>query len=44
MGVLRMLAKGSAASVQMNILAREFAIDQALRAYRIHWLCHLPGW
>ena len=44
MGVLCMLAKGSASSAQMNILAREFAIDQALRAYRIHWLCHLPGW
>ena len=38
MGVLCMLAKGSASSAQMNILAREFAIDQALRAYRIHWL------
>ena len=43
MGVLCMLAKGGAASSQLNALAREFAIDQALRSYRIHWLCHIPG-
>ena len=43
LGVLHMLAKGGAASSQLNVLAREFALDQALRSYRIHWLCHLPG-
>ena len=31
MGVLHMLAEGGAASTQLNVLAREFALDQALR-------------
>ncbi|CAK9106255.1 Uncharacterized protein SCF082_LOCUS49493 [Durusdinium trenchii] len=43
LGVLCMLAKGGAKSPQLNSLAREFALDQALKAYRLHWLEHIPG-
>ena len=43
MGVICMLAKGRAKSADLNILAREFALDQALQVYRIHWLQHIPG-
>ena len=43
LGVLCMLAKGGAKSKELNALAREFALDQALRTYRLHWLEHIPG-
>ena len=42
-GALHMLAKGKARSPDMNVLAREFAIDQALQVYRLSWLKHIPG-
>ena len=42
LGVLCMLAKGGAKSKDLNALAREFALDQALRTYRLHWLEHIP--
>ena len=43
LGFLQALARGSAHSAQLNILAREFALDQALRCYRIGGLSHIPG-
>ena len=42
-GALVMLSKGKAKSPEMNILAREFALDQALQKYRLGWLKHIPG-
>lgn len=42
-GALVMLSKGKAKSPDMNILAREFALDQALQKYRLGWLKHIPG-
>ena len=40
---LIMLSKGKARSVELNVLAREFALDQALRVYRLWGLEHIPG-
>ena len=37
------LAEGSAKSAQLNVLAREFALDQALRCYKVTGLTHIPG-
>ena len=34
--------KGGAESPELNSLAREFALDQALRSYRLTWLEHIP--
>ena len=42
-GALYMLANGKAKSPELNVLAREFALDQALRKYRLGWLKHIPG-
>lgn len=42
-GALYMLANGKAKSPDLNVLAREFALDQALRKYRLGWLKHIPG-
>ena len=42
-GVLYMVANGKASSSELNILAREFSLDQALRIYRVSWLGHIPG-
>lgn len=43
LSTLIMLAKGKAKSPELNVLAREFALDQALREYRVWWLEHIPG-
>lgn len=43
LGVLFMIANGKATSAELNVLAREFALDQALQLYRINWLSHIPG-
>lgn len=43
MGALFMLAKGKAKSQDLNKLAREYALDQALELYRLTWLDHIPG-
>ena len=40
---LRMLAKGSAKSLELNHIAREIALDQALQLYRVTFLVHIPG-
>ena len=37
------MAKGGAKSKELNALAREFALDHALRTYRLHWLEHISG-
>ena len=42
-GVLYMIANGKATSAELNILAREFSLDQALQVYRVNWLVHIPG-
>ena len=43
LSALLMLSRGKAKSPELNVLAREFAIDQALREYRIWGLEHIPG-
>ena len=43
LGFLKALSKGSARSAELNVLAREFAYDQATRAYQIKGLEHIPG-
>ena len=43
LGFLTALSKGSAKSADLNVLAREFAYDQATRAYQIKGLEHIPG-
>ncbi|CAE7838251.1 unnamed protein product [Symbiodinium sp. CCMP2592] len=43
LGFLMALAKGSARSADLNVLAREFAFDQATRAYHVNGLVHIPG-
>lgn len=43
MGVLYTIVGGRAKSADLNVLAREFSLDQALRLYRISWLSHIPG-
>ena len=43
LSALIMLSKGKARSVELNVLAREFALDQALREYRLWGLEHIPG-
>ena len=43
LSTLLMLAKGKAKSPELNYLAREFALDQALKVYRVQWLEHIPG-
>ena len=43
LGFLKALAKGSAKAPDLNVLAREFAYDQAVRAYQVKGLVHIPG-
>eukprot|EP00435_Cladocopium_sp_Y103_P021280 s2656_g5.t1 len=43
LGVLYMLVSGRAKAADLNVLAEEFALDQALRLYSIGWLLHIPG-
>ena len=43
MGVLYTIVGGRAKSADLNVLAREFSLDQALRLYRISWLSHILG-
>ncbi|CAE7663019.1 Eef2k, partial [Symbiodinium necroappetens] len=43
LGFVKALSKGSARSAELNVLAREFAYDQATRAYQIKGLEHIPG-
>ena len=43
LGVLYALAKGRARSPELNVLAREFAYDEATRAYQVKGLVHIPG-
>ena len=45
LSALRMIVRGRAKSPDLNIVAREFAIDLALREYKIHWVMHwhIPG-
>ena len=38
-----MLSKGRAKSIELNVIAREIALDQALRMYRLTFLEHIPG-
>lgn len=40
---LIMLSKGRAKSPELNIIAREVALDQALLVYRLTFLEHIPG-
>ncbi|CAE7938036.1 unnamed protein product, partial [Symbiodinium necroappetens] len=42
LGFLKALSKGSARSAELNVLAREFAFDQATRAYQTKGLEHIP--
>ena len=42
-GFLMALSKGNAKSAELNVLAREFALDQATRAYQVNGLEHIPG-
>ncbi|CAE7312378.1 unnamed protein product [Symbiodinium sp. CCMP2592] len=43
LGFLRALARGSAKSASLNVLAREFSLDVALRSYQVRGLTHIPG-
>ena len=43
LGFLMALSKGSAKSPALNVLAREFAFDQATRCYQIRGLVHIAG-
>ena len=43
LGVMYMLVNGRAKAADLNVLAKEFSIDQALRLYSIGWLSHVPG-
>ena len=38
-----MLSKGKAKSLELNCIAREIALDQALQLYRLTFLVHIPG-
>ena len=40
---LVVLAKGRAKSLELNVIAREVALDQALQQYRLTLLEHIPG-
>ena len=40
---LLMLSKGRGKSIELNVVAREIALDQALRLYRLTFLEHIPG-
>jgi hypothetical protein len=40
---LLMLSKGRAKSPELNVIAREVALDQALLVYRLTFLEHIPG-
>ena len=40
---LLMLSKGKAKSLELNCIAREIALDQALQLYRLTFLVHIPG-
>ena len=40
---LLMLSKGRAKSIELNVIAREIALDQAFRLYRLTFLEHIPG-
>ncbi|CAE7648821.1 unnamed protein product [Symbiodinium sp. CCMP2592] len=43
LGFLRALSRGSAKSATLNVLAREFSLDVALRSYQVRGLAHIPG-
>lgn len=43
MSALISISKGKAKTAELNIVAREFAIDQAKKDYLIKWLEHIPG-
>ena len=43
LSALRMLVRGRAKSPDLNVVAREFALDLALMEYKIHWVMHIPG-
>ena len=38
-----MIAKGRAKSLELNVVAREIALDQALQEYGLTILTHIPG-
>ena len=43
LGFLKALSRGSARSPALNLLAREFAYDQATRCYQVRGLVHIAG-
>ena len=43
MAALISISKGRAKTTELNVVAREFAIDQARKDYLIKWLSHIPG-
>ena len=38
LATIQMVIKGKAKSAELNVIAREFALDLALLEYRIHWI------
>ena len=43
LATIQMVIKGKAKSAELNVIAREFALDLALLEYRIHWISHIFG-
>ena len=43
LATIQMIVKGKAKSAELNVVAREFAMDFALLEYRINWISHIFG-
>ena len=43
LATIQMVVKGKAKSAELNVVAREFALDFALLEYRINWISHIYG-
>ena len=43
LATVSLLVNGKAKSQEMNMIAREFALDLALKEYRLHWVEHIFG-